>query len=85
MPFILAVFERSNSWAGRPPAVSLYATCDDAKAGLVAYVKKNWESELGDAIPEAGDEELIEQYFEEVLEDYSIQEVDWPLKDLGSS
>ena len=76
MPFVLVIGERSNSWAGRPPAVRLYRSREDAQAGLAEYVKSNWKDEIGDELPEdTEDEELIEQYFEEVLEFYDIQEV----------
>ena len=74
MPFVLIIGERSNSWAGRSPVVSLHHNREQATANLVEYVKRNWDDEVGGDVPEEADE-MIEQYFEEVLEQYDIQEV----------
>ena len=76
MPFVLVIGERSNSSAGRPPAVKLYRSREDAQVGLAEYVRSNWKDEVGDELPEdTENEELIEHYFDEVLEFYDIQEV----------
>ena len=74
MPFVLIIGERSNSWAGRTPKVTLHNSREQAQAALVDYVKRNWEGEVEGDEPESADE-LIQQYFDEVLEFYDIQEV----------
>jgi len=76
MPFVLIIGERSNSWAGRPPVVTLHHTREDARTTLLDYVKRNWEDEVVGDEPEESDA-LIEQYFDEVLEFYDIQEVQY--------
>lgn len=77
MPFALIIGERSNSWAGRSPVVTLHHNREQAMAGLVEYVKRNWQDEVGGDEPEEADQ-MIEQYFEEVLEFYDIHEVPEP-------
>ena len=76
MPFVLIIGERSSSWAGRAPVVTLHHSREEAKAKLLDHVKRNWEDEVGDDEPE-GEDELIDQYFDEVLEFYDIQEVQY--------
>ena len=73
MPFLLTIRERNHSWAGRPPATSTHATREDAEAALVAYVRENWNAEIGAEPPESR-ELMIEEYFDDVLEAYEILE-----------
>jgi hypothetical protein len=72
MPFVLVIGERGNSWAGRPPRSSIHATREAAEGELENFVRNNWDSELGgDELPEDPDE-MIDYYFENVLERYEI-------------
>ena len=75
MTFTLTIRERGNSWAGRSPFTSEHPTESDARAALVAYVKENWAAELEDE-PPANHDEMVRQYFEDVLEAYEIRESD---------
>ena len=77
MIFVLINGERSNSWAGRPPVVTLHRSREGARAGVLDYVKRNWKDKVGTEEPGEQDD-MIEQYFEEVLECYDIQEVKEP-------
>jgi hypothetical protein len=72
MAFILTIRERNGSWAGRSPAQSTHATEDEARAALSDYVHRNWDAEVGTERPQDADE-MIDEYFEEVLEAYEIQ------------
>jgi hypothetical protein len=74
MPFVLTIRERNHSWAGRPPASSQHKTLADARAELVDYVRRNWDSEIGTERPDEPNQ-MVEDYFSEVLEAYEIQEV----------
>jgi hypothetical protein len=74
MAFILTIRERGNSWAGRSPFTSEHRSEADARAALVAYVKENWEAELEDE-PPADEDEMVRQYFDEILEAYEIVKV----------
>jgi hypothetical protein len=72
MPFLLIVGERGNSWGGRPSAVTIHETREDAKAQLLDYVNRNWDDETdGHERPEDSDD-MIERYFDEVQERYEI-------------
>lgn len=73
MPYILTIRERNNSWAGRSPFASLHATEAEANAALLDYVRRNWESEVGADAPDDPDE-IVNEYFSEVLEAYDISE-----------
>jgi len=73
MPFLLTIRERNQSWAGRPPATSTHATREAAEDALVAYVRENWNAEIGTEPPDSP-ELMIEEYFDEVLEAYEIIE-----------
>jgi len=73
MPYILTIRERNNSWAGRSPFTSLHPTEAEAKAALLDYVRRNWDSEMGADPPEDPDE-MVDGYFSEVLEAYDISE-----------
>jgi hypothetical protein len=77
MSFILTIRERSHSWAGRPPARSEHASRVDAEAELLQYVRRNWAAEVGTEPPDDPGE-MIEEYFEEVLESYDIIEQTLP-------
>jgi hypothetical protein len=73
MAFVLTIRERNDSWAGRPPIVSTYATRAEAEAELRDYVGHNWDAEMDTDRPDDPDE-MIEEYFEYVLEAYEIVE-----------
>jgi len=55
------------------PAPSPESLSSPAQADLLAYVRENWDSRVGDDLPE-DDDELIEQYFDCVHEEYDIAE-----------
>ena len=71
MPFVLMIRERRNSWAGRGPIARIYSSEEEAQAELVDYVRENWDAKMDEDPPEDEDE-LIEQYFDQVLEEYDI-------------
>jgi hypothetical protein len=72
MPFVLVIRELGSSWAGRGPRATIHATEAEAEAALVDYVRNNWDSEMdGDELPE-DEEDMVSQYFENVLEAYDI-------------
>ena len=73
MPYTLTLRERCNSWAGRGPVITKHGRLEEAQAELVAYVRRNWDAEMDGDEPPADDEELVRQYFGEVLEDYAIK------------
>lgn len=73
MPFLLMIRERGCSWAGRGPLAETYATREEAEADLADYVRRNWDAKMSDVPPE-DDDELVEQYFDWVLEAYNIAE-----------
>ena len=57
---------------GRPSRASMHATREEAEGELEAFVRNNWDSELGDdELPEDPDG-MIEYCFENVLERYEI-------------
>jgi hypothetical protein len=73
MPYILTIRERNNSWAGRPPVTTTHNSRTDAEAELLDYVRRNWDAELGTEPP--GDaQQMIEEYFADVLEAFEITE-----------
>jgi hypothetical protein len=71
--FILTIRERNDSWAGRPPIVSEYATRAEAEAELRDYVEHNWDTEMDTERPD-DPEDMVQEYFEQVLEAYEILE-----------
>jgi len=73
MPFLLTIRERNDSWAGRGPAVSTHPSREDAEASLLDYVQRNWDAEVGTEPPD-DPEDMIRQYFDDVLEAYEIAE-----------
>jgi hypothetical protein len=73
MSFTLTIQERSNSWAGRSAVRSEHATRGDAESELLAYVRRNWDAEMGTE-PPTEPLEMVEEYFSEVLESYDIVE-----------
>ena len=73
MSFTLTIRERSNSWAGRGPMRSEHATRSEAEAELLEYVRRNWDAEIGTAPPD-DPEDMIHEYFSDVLETYEIME-----------
>ena len=73
MPFVLVIKERGHSWAGRPPVTTTHASRADAEAALLEYVRRNWDTEIG-AEPPADPQQMVDNYFEDVLEAYEIVE-----------
>ena len=73
VPFILTIRERNNSWAGRSPAVSEHANREEAEAALREYVEQNWDAEMDTERPD-DPEDMVQEYFEQVLEAYEILE-----------
>lgn len=73
MPYILTIRERNSSWAGRSPVVSEHASRGEAEAELRDYVQRNWDTEM-DTNPPDDPDEMIQEYFETVLEAYEILE-----------
>jgi hypothetical protein len=71
MPFLLMIRERRYSWAGRDPMAVIHPTREAAQAQLLDYVRENWDDQMGDEPPEDEDE-LVEQYFDCVHEEYVI-------------
>ena len=71
MPFVLMIRERRYSWGGRGPIARIFPSEEGAKAELLDYVRENWD---GDDPPE-DDDELIEEYFDSVHEEYDIAEI----------
>jgi hypothetical protein len=72
MAFTLTIRERGNSWGGREPMTSIHSSRQEAKAELVDYVRRNWSSEMVGEEPPSDEDDLIDQYFEDVLETYEI-------------
>jgi hypothetical protein len=71
--YVLTIRERGHSWAGRPAVRTVHKTRENAEAELLDYVRRNWSAEIGSDEPE-DTEELIDQYFSEVLEAFEITE-----------
>ncbi|MBZ5669332.1 MAG: hypothetical protein LAO04_06360 [Acidobacteriia bacterium] len=76
MPFVLIIRERGCSWAGRDPIATIHSSREEALAELVDYVWENWDAKMDEAPPE-DDDELIDQYFDNVLEEYVIAEASY--------
>jgi hypothetical protein len=75
MPFLLKIGERGHSWAGRPPLTSVHNSREEAEAELTQYIRDNGDQQMdGDELPQ-DEAELVEQYFDFVLEPYEIFEV----------
>jgi hypothetical protein len=73
MPFVLMIRERNCYWAGRNPIATIHSSEEEAQAELVDYVRENWDDKMNED-PPADDDELIEQYFDQELEEYVITE-----------
>ncbi|HLY61307.1 MAG TPA: hypothetical protein VKV95_11205 [Terriglobia bacterium] len=73
MPFVLIIRERSSSWAGRDPITLIHPRREEAIAELVDYVRESWGAKM-DEDPPGEEDELIDQYFDHVLEEYIIAE-----------
>jgi hypothetical protein len=73
MPFVLMIRERGCSWAGRGPIAVIHPSEEATQADLLDYVRENWDARLGDDPPE-DDDELVEQYFDWVLEEHDNTE-----------
>jgi len=71
MPFTLTIEERNYSWAGRAPVRTQHATRAAAEAELLAYVRRNWDAEIG-TDPPNDSAVMIAAYFADVLERYDI-------------
>jgi hypothetical protein len=75
MAFTLTIREKGHSWAGRPPFATLHNSSAEARGELIAYVERRWDSEMdGDERP-ADPDEMIDQYFDFVLESYDIAQI----------
>ena len=74
MPYVLMIRERHSSWAGRRPIANIHPSEKDAQAELLDYVRENWDSKMDEDPPEDDDDELIEMYFDQALEEYVIAE-----------
>ncbi len=73
MTYTLTIQERNHSWAGRSPIQSEHATRQDAEIALHEYVQRNWGAEMETDPPNDADE-MIQEYFSEVLEAFEIRE-----------
>jgi len=73
MPFVLIIRERGSSWAGRDPIATIHPSREEAEAELLAYVREMWEAKM-DQDPPEDDDEIVERYFDKVLEEYLITE-----------
>lgn len=74
MPFVLMIRERGCSWAGRGPIAMTFPSKEAARAELLDYARENWDAKMDDDPPDDEDE-LVEQYFDWVLEEYDIAEI----------
>ena len=78
MTYILTIGESGSSWPGRSPVSSTHATEAAARDALVAYVRRNRDSEIGPEVggfdPPEDPTGMVEQYFAEVPETYDILE-----------
>ena len=50
MSLVHTIRQRVNYW-GRAPVTSLHESRPQAVAALAEYVKKNWDTEIGDEVP----------------------------------
>jgi hypothetical protein len=73
MAFILTIRERNGSWAGRGPVQTAHTSANEAQSALLDYVVRNWDAEIGVDRPDDADE-MVQEYFAEVLEAYEIRE-----------
>jgi hypothetical protein len=73
MPFVLIIQEQGSSWAGRGPIAQIHPTREDAHAELIDYVRENWDAKM-DIDPPEDEDDLVEAYFDCVLEEYIISE-----------
>ena len=71
MPYILMIRERRYSWGGRGPIAMTFPTEEAAKAELLDYVRENWHWDD----PPEDEDDLIEEYFDGVHEEYDIAEI----------
>ena len=69
----MIIRERGCSWAGRDPIAIIHSRWEEAQAELVDCVRENWDAKTDEVRPE-DDDELIDQYFDKVLEEYVIAE-----------
>jgi hypothetical protein len=72
--FVLSIKERGHSWAGREPLVMNFATREKAEQEIADYVSECWDDEMDIDKPE-DTEEMVDAYFDHVLEEYEILEV----------
>ena len=73
MTFTLVIKDRGQSWAGRSPVATTHTSRAEAEAALLDYVRRNWDAEVGDEPPPEA-QQMIDSYFEDVLESYEIIE-----------
>jgi len=72
MAFILTISELGSSWAGRSPVASTHPTEAEAHAALVDYVRNNWDSEMDGLELPPEEDAMVDTYFENVPEAYTI-------------
>lgn len=84
MPFVLMIRERGSSWAGRDPIATIHSSREAAMAELVDYVRENWDAKM-DVEPPEDDDELIDLYFDHVLEEYAIAETASQFSDVAAT
>jgi hypothetical protein len=51
----------------------MHRSREEAQAELLDYVRENWDDKIDEDPPE-DEEELIDQYFDQTLEEYAISE-----------
>lgn len=73
MPFVLMIRKRSGPWEGRGMIAIIHSSEEGAQAELVDYVRENWGEKM-DSDPPQNNDELIDAYFDQVLEEYAICE-----------
>lgn len=73
MPFVLMIRKRRGPWEGRGMIARILSSEEDAQAELVDYVRENWGAKMDNDPPQNADE-LVEAYFDKVLEEYAISE-----------
>ena len=73
MSWTLIIRERGHSWAGRSAVTTTHNSRAEAEASLLDYVRRNWDAEVGTE-PPADAQQMIDEYFADVLESYEIIE-----------
>ena len=71
MPFVLTIRERNHSWAGPSPITRTHPTSEAAKAELHDSAELGFRNGSRSTDPD----EMVDEYFSEVLEAYEIIEI----------